>query len=180
MNENVSQWMSDLISGALSEDEDIIPSRVAAELLADARAHEPDALAEWLDMHAEAILRDAITTVIRSRRARSRSKAVSGAFAKAARAYEGGDLAALSPFNQRYVVDGSETQRRVRDMTRTDCLFVADRYAISADRNALLSLFHRAVATRVGDQTVGAVYSETEYDRLYRSLVKQSPEAVAG
>lgn len=167
--------MTAFIDAILGESEDLIPSIAAAGLVADLRSSDPELLAVWLDAHAEAFLREAIGTVIRSRRARSRNKASAGVFARAARVFEQtGDRNVLSPFEQRYVVDGADTQRRVRDMTRTDCLFVAERYEITANRGAMLAAFHSAVARRVGDKTVGQVYTEAEYDRLYRSITGQA------
>lgn len=177
---DVGQRISDLISEAVGEEGDVVAGIAAHELVTRLRAEEPDVLVAWLDAHAESILRDQIAGLIRSRRARSLRHAAAGAFGRAAKAFEAtGDRDVLAPFEQRYVVDQADTRRRVRDMTSSDCLFVAERYELSADRSAMLAAFHRAVARRVGGRTVGEVFSETEYDRMYRSIVKQPPGAVA-
>jgi hypothetical protein len=167
----IDNQISDLINDAIGVDEDIIPSSVASRLVERLRTEDPELLAIWLDMHAEAVFRDTITSVIRHRRARSRKHADAGAFGRAAQRFsETGDVEELSPFRVRYVVDGLDTQRQVRDMTRTDCLFVAERYTISADRALMQAAFHRAVANRVGDGTVGDIFTEDEYNRMYRSI----------
>jgi hypothetical protein len=170
----IDNQFSDIINAAIGVNEDIIPSSVAARLLAQLRTEDPELLAAWLDQHAEAIVRDAITSIIRQRRSRARKHAAAGAFGKAAREFtQTGDVSVLSPFSVRYVVDGLDTQRQVRDMNRTDCLFVAERYSISADRALMQAAFHKAVADRLGDRTVGEVFSEEQYNRMYRSLVNR-------
>lgn len=166
----IDNQISSLINDAIGVDEDIIPSSVARRLIQQLRAEDPELLTAWLELHAEAIFRESITAVIRSRRLRARKHADAGAFARAAQAFTNGDTDALSPFEVRYVVDGADTQRRVRDMTRDDCLFVAERYSISADKALMLAAFHRAVAARVGERTIGEVFTEHEYDRMYRSI----------
>lgn len=168
---DVDQYVSALIAEAVGVDGDVVPSLAAAQLVAELRELHPEILQAWLDAHAEAIVRDAITARIRMVRARARAHAAAGAFARAAKRFEEtGDVSALSSFEVRYVVDGSDTQRRVGEMTAADCRFVADRYELSGNRALMLAAFHRAVAHRIGNRTVADVFSEDAYDRLYRSI----------
>jgi len=167
------EYINSFIRDFLEAEEDVIPAVAAANIVATLRETSPEVLTAWLEARAESILREQITRVIGSRRARARAHAVAGAFARAAKEFEQtGDVAAMSPFDQRYVVDGMDTQRRVAEMTAADCLFVADRYEVSANTSRMLAAFHRAVASRVGDGTVSSVFTESEYDRLMRSIVK--------
>jgi hypothetical protein len=170
----IDNQISDLILEAIGVDEDIIPSSLASRLVERLRTQDPELLDAWLSLHAEAIFRDTITSIIRHRRSRARKHAAAGAFGRAAQRFsETGDIEQLSPFRVRFVVDGLDTQRQVRDMTRTDCLFVAERYTISADRALMEAAFHRAVANRVGDRTVGDIFTEDEYNNMYRSITQR-------
>lgn len=177
---NVDAEISARVDEVIGVDADIVPAVAASQLVTDLRENAPALLQEWLDLHAEAILREAITGRIRVMRARARAHAQAGAFARAAKRFEAsGDVAELSPFDVRHVVDGADTQRRVADMTGDDCFFVAERYAISSRRSALLAAFHRAVGQRVGEHTVSDVFSEAEYDRMYRSITGHPAIVVA-
>ena len=178
-SDSIDSEISARIDEALGTEGDVIPALAAAALVEELRASDPALLASWLDRHAEAILREHMTARIRSLRARARATAAAGVFASAARRFVADrDPSVLKPFEVRYVVDGADTQRRVADMTAADCRFVAERYEISGQRLLMLAAFHRAVAARIGELTVGAVFTEEQYDRMYRSITGQ-PAAVA-
>ena len=64
-------------------------------------------------------------------------------------------------------------------MTGKDHLFVAADYDRDARPLLLLAAFHQAVAKKVGRKRTADVFSEAEYDRLYRSIVKPAEGAAA-
>jgi hypothetical protein len=156
---------------------DCVLAVLAAELAGKLRAGDPELLAGWLDLHAQAAIADALGTRLRSYRARTRGQAAAGAFAKAAAAQEAGDDQALSAYDVRHVVDDADTWRRVADMTGPDHIYVANTYQQQARTAAMLAAFHHAVAKKIGKRATSAVMTEPQYERLYRSIVGQAADA---
>lgn len=146
---------------------DWVPALVAEKLIDRLKTDDPDLLNGWLHTLAPQLLTDAISTRERSVRTVTRRRATSRAFATAA---ESGDPIELGSFAVTFVIDETDTRRRVADMTGTDHRFVATGYAASAKRARMLGAFHQAVAKKVGKQRTAEVMSEAEYDRLFRSI----------
>ncbi|WP_433233842.1 hypothetical protein [Actinomadura nitritigenes] len=167
--------MSAAIADALGAGDVIAP--VAAEQLhARLLEEDPELLEGWLRTGAVQFLARAIGDRDRHRRTVARARAGARAFQAAAAS---GDRQALSIFTTvRYVVDEDATRRPLGEMTGADHLFVAREYGRSAAKSAMLSAFHEAVARKVGDRKTAEVFSETEYNRLYRSIAGE-PEARA-
>lgn len=166
--------MNEAIEDAIP-DGDYTAPLVAADLVEQLRAEDPDLLAGWLDLRAAVFLADVIARRSNSKRQAARAGAPRKAFAAAARSFaDTGDAETLRPFAAEYVVDEDNTRRTVARMTSADCLFVAGRYDETARQAKLEASFHRAVAKKVGGSTVGDVFTEEQYLTMYRSLTGRS------
>lgn len=171
--------MNTAIEAAIPEADYAAPV-VAAQLLDQLRAEDPELLAGWLDLRAPSILADTIARRSNSRRQTARIAAPRRAFAEAARSFtDSGDSAALRPFAAEYVIDEHNTRRSVARMTAADCLFVAGRYEDTAQQAKLEAAFHRAVAKKVGRRTVGEAFTEEQYLMMYRSVTGGAGTPVA-
>lgn len=150
---------------------DFIPAALAAELVRDLSASDPDLLAGWAEVNIVAILTARIRDLVRGRRLQQRADVRRGAFADAAAQAATGDLSGLAAFDVVYEIDVEHTRRHVRDMTGADHRYVADRYDESSNRSKLLAEFHRAVAKKVGSKKTADVFKdEQQYLRLYHSI----------
>jgi hypothetical protein len=142
----------------------------------------PDELAEWQTAKTVEFIADALGTIIRSERAKARTRAGARAFQEAAEelAAAGGpeNPDALDSFAQVYKVNKNNLFRSVADMTGADHRFVADQYEATGKRALMLTSFHRAVAKKVGTRRTGDVFEMAEYDRLLGSFL--NPKARGG
>lgn len=149
---------------------------VAATLVGQLRIDDPDLLAGYLHLRAPVVLADVIARLSNSKRQAARVAAPRSAFAEAARSFAGRrDPLAMKPFAAEYVIDDTNTRRRVADMTGADHQFVAGRYAETKTTAALLERFHLAVAKKVGLRRTSDAISEEQYLRMYRSVVRRDP-----
>jgi hypothetical protein len=156
-------------------DGDYTAPLVAADLVDRLRAEDPDLLTGWLELRAAVFLADAIARKSNSKRQAARSARPRKAFAEAARSFaDTGNVAVLSPFAAEYVVDEKNTRRTVARMTAEDCRFVASRYDETARQAKLEASFHRAVAKKIGGRLVGEVFTEEQYEAMYRSVTGRS------
>lgn len=181
---NDRNYLSDMDAAieAAMPDGDYTASSVAADLVAHLRTTDPDLLAGWLDLRVEVVLADVIARRSNSKRQAARFALPRRAFAEAARSFESsGEAVVLKPFAFEYVVDAANTRRTVGQMTAADCLFVASRYEDTARKAKLEASFHRAVAKKVGRQTVGDAFTEEQYLLMYQSITgrAQGPSAAA-
>ncbi|HEY9367594.1 hypothetical protein [Streptomyces sp.] len=165
--------MNAAIADAMGEG-DIVAPVVAEKLLAGLQETDPDLLDGWLHASAAQFLTMAIGSSDRRERTLVRRRASSRRFAEVA---ESGDVAALSTFAVRLVVDGDNTRRPIGQMTGSDHRFVAGEYGRSAKTARMLQSFHLAVAKKVGKRKTVEVFSEEQYEQMYRSIV--GPEAEA-
>ncbi len=134
-----------------------------------------DGIRHWLWENREAIIRQRVSAASRARHRTVRRKAAA-AFAEAL----GSDgpseimLAQLKSeaFGLWHKVDRPEGPTFVRagDMTGSDHSRIAERYENQGNRMMLLASFHRKVAAKVGDSTVGETYGAEEYLRMLASI----------
>lgn len=153
---------------------DFVAAVQGAKLADHLRQSDPDLLTEWLDHNAAYFLSDQFRQHSRASRAKTLRSAKVRAFRTATDAADDGDMAPLSHFNVRYVIDTEGTQRRVADMVGADHLYVSFEYRASANYEAMLAAFHAAVAKKVGKKRTADVLSEEDYERLFLSIVKRS------
>lgn len=158
---------------------DYVASVVAAELVEQLRAQDPELLSGYLHLKAAVILADVVARRSNSMRQATRLGAPRKAFAEAARTFAAdGDPRALRPFSAEYVVDDENTRRSVANMTASDCRFVAAKYEDASRISKLEAAFHRAVAKKIGSSAVGEVFTEAQYLEMYRSVTQQGPRSV--
>lgn len=144
---------------------------VAAHIVEKLRATDADLLAGWLDVHAEALVREAITRIDRSTRASARHTAGGRRFAAAADAAEDGDTEQLVSFlDCAYVVDEEDSRKRLGEMTAADLRFVADSYDRRASENAMNATFMRALAKKVGKGRVSDHFTDEQVAEMWRSI----------
>lgn len=160
----------DAIIEARTKGDNWVPALVAEEIIESA---DHSLLDGWLRQMAADMLTAVIAKRERSTRAVTRARAGARTFEKArADAASGKSMAAMSSFAMTYVIDAKNTRRKVADMTGADHEFVAMGCERDAKSIKLLAEFHRQVAVKVGMGKTGDALTETQYDRLYQSIVK--------
>lgn len=156
---------------SVTEKGEIVARVVAESIVEELRTHDPAFLAEWLDARAGEILGDYIRDRLNSRRATARVMHSRSVFAAAASSFEEtGDVASFSAFDALVVVNEDNLRRRVGDMTKEDCLFVAHAYGRSRREAEMYERFHLALAEKLGDSTVRDVYTEEQYRAMLSSF----------
>lgn len=138
----------------------LVANRVVTKL----RATDPALLAGWLDQRAQDVMRAEIGRVHASQRSQARIQGARSVFADVAAQAAEGDTGPMQSWLATYhVVNEDRVRRRLAEMTRTDLLYVADRYDASAAAAKLEAAFMRKLADRVPDgQTVGDVLTESQ------------------
>lgn len=166
----------DVLIGNVVEtaEEGFVASVSATRLAQQLRKTDPALLAGWLDAQAENLLRDAIVREANSKRARSRRRSAGLAFREQAEtANRTGKYDELTGmFSALHVIGPTHIRKRAAEMTGADHRFVSDRYRSNANEYLMLAAFHRAIAERVGDSKTCEVFSEDEYERMFRSIVR--------
>lgn len=167
--------MNVLILNSLDDaDDGWVASTLATKLAADLRQNDPDLLRGWLDLQAENLIRDALVRNSNAQRTRARKRSNAVAFTERARVAERtGNYAELTGmFSAVHTISNGNIRRAARDMTGQDHRYVATRYRNTANEYLMLSAFHNAVARRVGESRTSDVFSEEEYEQMYRSIVR--------
>lgn len=147
---------------------DFTPSQLAAQVLAEGRENDPQAVREWLDAISLAVVTETISKRLQSDRGVALARRGARAFQSAV---DSGDPDELNAFRTYYAVNDENLRRRVADMTGPDHTFVANSYGRSARQSQMLEAFHRAVAKKVGPRRTEEVFTEEEYARLYSSVM---------
>lgn len=153
ISEVVERTMSDLATGS---------SRYILEL--------------YLWEQGKQTLHQILSSRLRSERQRVASAARHADWRAATEAAAGGDSSKLTPFMSVYEVNGEHFRKHVADMNEGDHAYVAERYTTSERRARMLAAFHDAVAKKLAtvgpNATTADVFTEDDYIRLYRSIVK--------
>lgn len=150
-----------------------VPAIVAEKLVAQLEADDPELLGGWLRAMAVTMLRRVIGLRVHAKRQHSRHNAGGRAFADAVDDAKNGDDAALrriGMFSITHRVDDGNTQKLVGEMTGEDHLFVASDYGQQAKPLLMEEAFHKAVAKKVGSKRTSEVFTEAEYEAMYRSI----------
>lgn len=143
----------------------------ASRLVKKLRRSQPDLLASWLDQHAERIVSVQLQQALAHTRHRIRREAGPRAFQKWRKEIEAGHPMDAAVFEAPYCVDTTGTWKRLADMTREDCLFVADDRRERVKEQLLEEQFMRALAKRLEDgQTVAERFDVRELERLNGAL----------
>jgi hypothetical protein len=156
---------------------DVIPVEGAIKLDARMRNEFPEDHAAYIDSQAQRLYREDITATIRRNRGITSASTEPRSFGSAATAYAAnGDPAPLSLFVRwRCRVSDDGTQRTLGDMTGPDHKYVAADYSDRANANAMIAAFHIALAKKVGNKRTADVVDEATVERLYLSIIGQTP-----
>jgi len=154
------------------KDDRYIPELVAKQIVETLRESDPELLAGWLELHAADFLRTTIISIGRSKRTHVRTTAKGKSFrAAATHATKTGDTKPLQNFlDVRYAVDINGTRKKLPDMMTMDLMFVAEGYANTAKRSALISSFMRKLAIKVGVDKVSDHFSDEQLLKMWSSL----------
>jgi hypothetical protein len=164
MSRNYTAEMRALFDAETASGEYAVPI-VAAHIVEKLRSTDPELLAGWLDANAVSFVGEALRTVEISARGHARAVAKRGVFGKAAKSGEVGGFLTLS-----YVVSEDNMRKQLRSMTGTDCSFVAKAYDHNAKTARFEASFFRALAKKVGADTVADHFTEQEISTMRASI----------
>jgi hypothetical protein len=173
---NYAAEMNGLIQLAVATKKTYTAVGLAHDIIRRIRRTDPDLLRGWLELQAEEILREHISRQSRSQRAHNRRVSDRQAFGKAVDKYaESGDTTTLTSWlDCSYTVDESNTKMTLADMTSTELDFASSYHQKLADTNAFEAAFLAALARKVGESTVGELYTEAQLVEMRKGLQKFS------
>ena len=147
-----------------------VPRQLATEIVEKLRANDDELLNGWLDEQAEHFVWQAINDRDRSVRAHARVHSRRRAFGIAAEKHQAGEKEALRDFlGMRFTVeDGS--RRALAVLGADDLTFVAATYEQRERENAFMKVFMRALAKKVGSDTVGDHFTNEQLSAMFDSL----------
>lgn len=148
----------------------VVANRIAAWLW----EHDPDLLSGWLELNAVAFIRQTIASRDAAGRTRARHAARGRTFAAAANAHQHGDPEPLTDFLNVIAVTANGARKRLSELTAADLHLVAVDYEARARDNRMYATFLRTLEAKVGDKTVGQVYTEDQLVRLWNSISQLS------
>lgn len=144
----------------------IIADRIVGKLsIAD-----PELLDGWLNLNAVGFVRDLINRRDAGRRTRARFDARRQDFSSAAGRFAAGDNAAMASFLSAVHVVSDGSRKRLADLTASDLEHVANSYERQAKHTTMAAAFLRALQRRIGNETVGDVFSEADLGQMWRSV----------
>lgn len=153
------------------------PAILAQRIVNRLRDENPELLRRWLSYHAVAFVREALNnrarSLKRSNRAKSSQRSV---FREAMKDFEknrGKDPEkTITRFLDEMYRTEDGTTKPLRTMRRRDLRYAAGEYRKQAKEVTMRRLFLEALSEKLGedDQEVGAVYTEEQLDRMWRSL----------
>lgn len=147
---------------------DFVAQVEAQKFVAWAHEHRGAELLDYLVEAAPSIFTNLIARRDTAARTRARLVADSVRFREAVEAGE------IDTWQISYVIDDSDTRRRLGDMTGADHRFVAAQYTTESNRQKLFAAFHVAVAKKVGARRTADVFTEEQYLALQASILKRA------
>lgn len=145
--------------------------QLSAKIVNHLLANDPELLNGWLQLRAEELLWAQINEIDRRERATVQNNAKRIAAGEAVRDFEQGNIDGIKGFlDTFYVIDTEDTRKRLGDLRAPELEFVAERYDVQAKTAALKSAFFRALQNRVGDKTVGEVFTDEEIAQMWSDL----------
>lgn len=166
---DVHQQMLEVIRSSIPDGSGWAPSVVAEEIVAELRVSDPELLHLWLEDGAARFVQTHLVRILAANRARSKATTGARLFGEAAIRFSSGDVDAMQMFDLTYAIEDG-TQRKIADMTGSDHLYIAQRFALEAKQYALLEQFHKAVAKKVGARKTSDVFTAEKYEQLYKSI----------
>jgi hypothetical protein len=147
-----------------------VPRKLATEIVEKLRATDPELLEGWLAEQAEHFIWQAINDRDRAVRAHLRHTHMRGVFADAAQKFEQGDKKALEDFLGMPFTIADGSRHRLEELKRDDLLYVGDRYEQRERQNGMMKIFMRELAKKVGNSTVGQVYTNEQLKQMFDSF----------
>lgn len=145
---------------------------VAQDIVTELLAEDPDLLNGWLQIRAADLIHETINHRDRSNRARGVIVRKQETFKDALDKFTSGDREPIHSFlATRWVVNANNDRKRLRDMNKEDLNFVAAGYEDRARQNISYAQFHWALARRVGDRTVGEVFTDEQLIHMKEQLL---------
>lgn len=146
----------------------IVAQRIVQHLI----DHDPDLLTGWLQSNAVGFVRDTISAIDRSTRSHNRSMAGRAEFRDQVVDGE----SAVRWLNTNYVVDEDGGRLPLRHMRGRHLTYVAAGYEQDEATAKLEAAFFRAVAKKVGFDTVEDHFTEHAILALRRSIARRQPD----
>lgn len=162
-----------IVLGCVPDEGDFNLASVSAEAMLVLERDEPVLLQAFMREMAQSTVREIARQRLNEGRLAFYRNQRPLAFQRAAAEFERtGDSSAFGPImDATYVIDDRSTRRRMRDMTRDDCRYVATRYQESAEQAALKARVWQAIASRVPEgQTVGETFTEEQLAALMNTI----------
>lgn len=142
--------------------------KVADQIVAELRAHNPDLLNAWLHEQATQFVWQAINNRDRSIRAAVRSTARAVQFGTDAHS---GDPARMIGWLETPYVVGDGSRKPLANLTADDLKFVAGSYETRANESLMTATFMFTLAKKVGTGVVSDIYTSDQLDILWRSML---------
>lgn len=163
--ESATQKMHDLVE-VLIDEHGFKPDIIAEKLMAD----EGELVVEWLGEQAQRLVKEFVRHMAMKARAKVRSAALPSLTTSTA------ERAATdrSVFEMPYEVQGN--WKPLGEMTKADCLYVAEQRAMLKTAHEKEEKLMRAIARKCGNRTVAQVFSEAQLRSLFVGF-KASEEA---
>jgi hypothetical protein len=170
--------MHDLLE---SEDQGDPAPLVAARVVAKLRVTDPGLLAGWLDVQAVNLIAEAVRRLGQVGRSRARRDAPRSAFREfedEVKSYrrdpdgggDAGERPAPSWLATRWTVEGGR-RPTLGEMTAPDLLFVAGQHTKTANEAKFEAAFAKALASKIGDDTVSDHFTDEQITNLRSSLI---------
>lgn len=148
-----------------------VPAILAHDLVTRLREEDPALLEEWLDLHAEELMRNTVNTIIRARRTYARHNASKSVFANAVQRAEAGEPALLEGFlEQQFTVNADHTRKRLADMYKEEVLYASQMFNRLARSHQMQAAFLRVIADKIGARSVGDTFDNDQLNSLWRRL----------
>jgi hypothetical protein len=145
---------------------------VAQDIVSYLLANDPDLLHGWLRIRAADLLHEVINRRDRSRRARGAIQRKLKNFNDTLEEFVAGNEQPVRSFlSAPYVINQENDRKYLRDMNREDLVYVADEYSNRAAANTALAALHYAMAKRVGEKTVGEVFTDQQIIELREAML---------
>lgn len=160
-----------MIDDAIGEGDGYIPAGLAHELVLKLRNENPQLLAEWLDLHADQLMRETVLQIAHTKKTRVVRRANRSVFRTAVERAEAGEPELLEGWlSQRFIANADRVQKRLKDMVKEEVEFACETHDSLARGNAMKAAFLRQIARKIGSKTVGEVYDNDTLNTLWRSM----------
>jgi len=169
-NENVAEKIRLMVEDAMDLGP-YVPGQLAAELVAKLREEDPALLADWLDHHADQLMRETVLAVARLHRSAAVRRSNRSVFRSAVERAEAGYPDLLEGWlTQQFIAGPSLIRKRLGDMVKEEVMYASEVHAGLARGNQMQAAFLKAVADVLGARMVSEVYDNDQLDAMWRSL----------